>query len=599
MTAQIPDQIATSSQTQSAPSSSTTTPISKDGTNTQLKASLRGLDYATQVQMLTPHENLAGKNKSSVHQAAVPGTSGASDKIPHAHEIQNNTGGYDISNVQAHTSGPAAEANRAMGADAYATGNHVVQQQHGVSLSGGVGQAGQLDETKASGTISNIQMRESQDVGASAAGAGQDLVGRGGPEAPAPIHGITDDAKARIREGSAPSPVWVRTGEAGDEAKAKKARHQAYDKTRRLGWNVDWFLALQAALGTRPTGHATPELADAVAEREEEAGRRVTGTITKESARWFEGLFPELATIEKQRNFEDGGGAGANVKSDRRSEDLAVSELGIASSYAEYTSSVLRQSTFCGHAVVGHPEFLSRLANAEAFLSARTDGLRGTALGERLSVQAVSSFRANTKTFDNLLHGIGFAIDVNPNTNNWNFGNGGQQQMLGGVMANVEALLGANVIKSSNDLAAAAKEATTEEAFLKIAESNEVLRRYRAFGQDLDGLEAWLASSEAPSSAKRLNAAEWLKKINSTESKLAARTGGTTPQGGPPRGFTDFDAAMVSALRDAGGLRWGGLDFGGDQNGDMMHFDQFSSGLGFSLRTKVRERRKDAQEPHS
>jgi len=53
MTAQKPDQIATSSQTQSAPSSSTTTPISEDGTNTQLKASLRGLDYATQVQMLT------------------------------------------------------------------------------------------------------------------------------------------------------------------------------------------------------------------------------------------------------------------------------------------------------------------------------------------------------------------------------------------------------------------------------------------------------------------------------------------------------------------------------------------------------------------
>ena len=75
---------------------------------------------------------------------------------------------YDISNVQAHMDPAAQAASAAMGADAYATGNqiafgkagaslhtaaheaaHVVQQRAGVSLSGGVGKAGDTYEQHA------------------------------------------------------------------------------------------------------------------------------------------------------------------------------------------------------------------------------------------------------------------------------------------------------------------------------------------------------------------------------------------------------------------------------------------------------------------
>ncbi len=129
-----------------------------------VKASLRGLDYDTQVQMLSVVQRSAGGPAESVHQAAAHGVSGSAEKLPHAATIQRSFGGYDISHVQAYTDRAASEGSRAMGADAYASGHrvafdgapdlhtaahevaHVVQQKAGVSLSGGVGSSGDLYE---------------------------------------------------------------------------------------------------------------------------------------------------------------------------------------------------------------------------------------------------------------------------------------------------------------------------------------------------------------------------------------------------------------------------------------------------------------------
>jgi len=131
-----------------------------------MKAALRGHDYATQVQMLAPDGPLAGA--TDVHSAAEKGISGSSGALPHAAKIQQIFGGYDLSNIQAHTDGAAQQSAAAMGADAYATGNHVVfnkggadlhtaaheaahvvQQSGGVVLSGGVGKSGDVYEKHA------------------------------------------------------------------------------------------------------------------------------------------------------------------------------------------------------------------------------------------------------------------------------------------------------------------------------------------------------------------------------------------------------------------------------------------------------------------
>ena|GEM_PF-5448854 len=136
--------------------SPTTSGSSLGGAAAQLKASLCGHDYETQVQMLAPEGT--GARGSDVHVSAAKGISGSGGALPHKDQIQKSFGGYDISNVQAHTDGFAALGAAEMGADAYATGNHVafgkgggglhteaheaahvVQQRAGVSLSGGVG----------------------------------------------------------------------------------------------------------------------------------------------------------------------------------------------------------------------------------------------------------------------------------------------------------------------------------------------------------------------------------------------------------------------------------------------------------------------------
>jgi hypothetical protein len=97
---------------------------------------------------------VAGED-GDVHAAAARGVATPSSPLPFGHRIQRLFGHHDLSSVQAH-SGPDAEASvRDMGAEAYATGNHVVlgegadlftvaheaahvvQQRAGVHLSGG------------------------------------------------------------------------------------------------------------------------------------------------------------------------------------------------------------------------------------------------------------------------------------------------------------------------------------------------------------------------------------------------------------------------------------------------------------------------------
>lgn len=104
---------------------------------------------------------------TDVHAAAAHGTSGAATTLPHLAPIQQLFGRHDVGGIQAHVGGAAAEGARAMGAQAFATGDHVafaeapdlhtaaheaahvIQQRAGVQLKGGVGEAGDAHERHA------------------------------------------------------------------------------------------------------------------------------------------------------------------------------------------------------------------------------------------------------------------------------------------------------------------------------------------------------------------------------------------------------------------------------------------------------------------
>jgi hypothetical protein len=111
----------------------------------------------------------AGADDSEHTQAvAARGVRGPGAALPFLAQIQASFGAqHDLSQVKAHVGGTAAEASAEIGARAYATGNrvafagapdlhtaaheaaHVVQQRGGVSLKGGVGEAGDVYERHA------------------------------------------------------------------------------------------------------------------------------------------------------------------------------------------------------------------------------------------------------------------------------------------------------------------------------------------------------------------------------------------------------------------------------------------------------------------
>lgn len=132
-------------------------------------------------------------NSSAVHAAAAHGTQGSGGALPHLDRIQASFGRHDVSAVQAYTGSAAVEASETIGATAFATGNkvafnsptpdlhtaaheaaHVVQQRHGVSLYGGVGEVGDAYEQHAD------RVADAVVSGQSAEGILDEMAGGGG-----------------------------------------------------------------------------------------------------------------------------------------------------------------------------------------------------------------------------------------------------------------------------------------------------------------------------------------------------------------------------------------------------------------------------------
>jgi hypothetical protein len=136
---------------------------------------------------------------SAVHDAAVHGTSGASEPLPHLDAIQRSFGRHDVSRIEAHTGGDAQVGARAMGAEAFAVGDHVafagapdlhtaaheaahvVQQRGGVQLKGGVGEEGDTYERHADAVAERVVAGQSAEALLDSYAPSSPSGGRAGP----------------------------------------------------------------------------------------------------------------------------------------------------------------------------------------------------------------------------------------------------------------------------------------------------------------------------------------------------------------------------------------------------------------------------------
>jgi hypothetical protein len=140
--------------------------------------------------------------EADVHAAAAHGITGGATALPHLAPIQQAFGRHDVGHVRAHVGGAAAEGAAAMGASAFAVGDHVafagspdlhtaaheaahvVQQRAGVQLKGGVGEAGDRHEQHADAVADLVVQGKSaeaildQYAGPSAGGASGGAVQR-------------------------------------------------------------------------------------------------------------------------------------------------------------------------------------------------------------------------------------------------------------------------------------------------------------------------------------------------------------------------------------------------------------------------------------
>ncbi|MFO0745675.1 MAG: DUF4157 domain-containing protein [Myxococcota bacterium] len=154
--------------------------------------------YAVRDRQPVQREAGAPRPQGELQAAAEAGTAGPGAALPHAERIQGAFGHHDLGAVQAYTGAAATQASEAMGANAFATGSkvafrgapslhtaaheaaHVIQQRGGVSLSGGVGRAGDRYEREADQVADAVVAGHSAepilDRSAGGSGGGSDAV---------------------------------------------------------------------------------------------------------------------------------------------------------------------------------------------------------------------------------------------------------------------------------------------------------------------------------------------------------------------------------------------------------------------------------------
>lgn len=196
-----------------------------------------GADHLTDPLSGPAIQASGGSLGAGIESTARQGVQGSGGSLPFLDTIQASFGTHDVSGVRAHTGAQASGAAESIGARAYATGSdvafrdapdlhtaaheaaHVIQQQSGVQLAGGVGAVGDRYERHADAVADAVV------AGQSAQSLLDPFASSGGLSAGGPVQMLTDVFSAahfadpvsylKTRDGSGDNKVVEEPGSQG------------------------------------------------------------------------------------------------------------------------------------------------------------------------------------------------------------------------------------------------------------------------------------------------------------------------------------------------------------------------------------------------
>ncbi len=177
---------------EAAPASSTQDDVSSESPERRPELEQSGGANLEQTAVQQSTERAAGElDSAAVQQAAAQGAQTPSQTLPYRAELQASLAGHDLSTIAAHVGADASRSAERMGAEAFATGEHVVfrgaptlattahevahvlQQRNGVQLKGGVGQHGDSYERNADAVAARVVAQQpASDLLAAGSGRG-------------------------------------------------------------------------------------------------------------------------------------------------------------------------------------------------------------------------------------------------------------------------------------------------------------------------------------------------------------------------------------------------------------------------------------------
>jgi hypothetical protein len=287
-------------------------------------------DASVQASQPVQKKERGAATADDVHATAAQGVAGTGASLPHLDAIQHSFGAHDVSGVQAHTGPAAQQASQGIGAQAYAVGNHVafdgapdlhtaaheaahvVQQQHGVHLKGGVGAAGDAYERHADAVADRVVAGQSAEAllgqmaptGPGSGGAA--AVQRREVATDAEITG-PQDWTAADRVGNTPrwQAACLRNLNAVDSSQFVKVverrdfYHWFYTYTAGLGYSTRWALAAYVV------ANGAHQIADMDADTSGQiandtfglAGVELQGTMREGNQVIFDNVLPKLKRL--------------------------------------------------------------------------------------------------------------------------------------------------------------------------------------------------------------------------------------------------------------------------------------------------------------